>query len=83
MRALVETIGAHPTKRFTYAELAALAYPGEPVTHERLMAIGNVVRRLEKAASVSTYRTEGGFKTVSKRLTQLETLRALLKAKTG
>lgn len=50
--AIVDVIGEQPARRFTYAELAAVAYPGQPVNRVRLVAVGRAVRGLEKAKRV-------------------------------
>jgi hypothetical protein len=38
MREIKGAIEAQPRRRFTYEELAAIAYPGEQITHSRLVA---------------------------------------------
>jgi hypothetical protein len=53
MRLVSETLAAHPDTRFTYATLAKLVYPGEPITRPKLVAIGRAVRKLEAAQALS------------------------------
>lgn len=52
MRAINEVIEAEPKRRFTYEELAAIAYDG-PSTHSRLVAVQRAVQALESATRVS------------------------------
>jgi hypothetical protein len=51
--AILEVIGEQPAGRFTYAELAAAAYPGAAIKRVHLVAVGRAVRGLEKAKRVS------------------------------
>jgi hypothetical protein len=53
MRVIAETTGAHPARRYTLAELAALAYPGAAIERSHLVAVSRAVRCLEAAKRVS------------------------------
>jgi hypothetical protein len=53
MRSIIEAIGAEPKRRFTYDELAANAYGGEPITHSRRVAVRRAVQALVSAKLVS------------------------------
>lgn len=53
MRSIIEAIGAEPKRRFTYDELAANAYGGEPITHSRRVAVRRAVQALASAQLVS------------------------------
>jgi hypothetical protein len=51
--AIVDVIGEQPARRFTYAELAAVAYPGAAIKRSHLVAVGRAVCGLEAAKRVS------------------------------
>ena len=52
MRSISAAIEAEPKRRFTYDELATLAYDG-PITHSRLVAVQRAVQSLVSAKRVS------------------------------
>jgi len=51
--AIVDVIGEQPARRFTLAELAAVAYPGAAIKRSHLVAVSRAVRCLEAAKRVS------------------------------
>jgi hypothetical protein len=53
MRSINGAIEAQPKRRFTYDELAAIAYSGEPITRSRLVAVRRAVHALVAAKLVS------------------------------
>jgi hypothetical protein len=53
MRAINAAIAAEPKRRFTYEELAAQAYGGEPITRPRLIAVRRAVKSLVADKRVS------------------------------
>jgi hypothetical protein len=53
MIAISEAIDAHPARRFTFAELAALAYPGETIERWHLVSVRRAVRSLVTRQRVS------------------------------
>jgi hypothetical protein len=52
MRPITEAIETHPKRRFTYDELATIAYDG-PSTHPRRVAVRRAVQALVSAKLVS------------------------------
>jgi hypothetical protein len=53
MRSITDAIEAEPKRHFTFAELAAIAYGGEPITRSRLVVVRRVVQEFEAAKRVS------------------------------
>lgn len=45
-RRILAALQAEPRRRFTVEELAAIVYPGEPVTHSHVVSVRRVVRGL-------------------------------------
>jgi hypothetical protein len=62
-RSIIEVFEKEPGRRFTIAELSALAYPGETIERKHREAVRRALKRLEPELGLHKFRV--GFLRVS------------------
>ncbi len=55
MRAIIEATEVEPKRRFTIAELAALAYPGAEIAHKHMVQVRAAVAALRRYRRVKAW----------------------------